>query len=680
METNKTNESQPRVSSEGRRRASEDRRRSHDRRRPSRETRRSGDLPRKSGTYYRPSNDLVRTVIDENQVASGSFADDEGFSEDDDHEFDREDNDNLRPSRADRRRRRKGKGRSPGTSPRVSMSRARSPFMADGSPMPASPVIAKRSSSLHLDRSDINLAALASGDFDRAAAPPLPLSSVLLSAHAQANTPVTGGTPQSTQFSLENFPSAAAGSAAGTSDRRTHEKSSSISTTAPSSILNLQNSPQSPESRVGSSKSRGLFGTFQSLRKQPLNASGTNATSSSILLDVPAGEYTVGSRTRFNSEATAPFSEASSGIDSNGFQTLRTKNKTSEVAEEKGNLAPPRASMSATRAGRSLDLYNSATRQKLAAFDNRTPQSLYAHPDDTGEPLAADPEEGATARNNLGTWSLSMEHQRRKSVDSFGTKELGEKGAHGSPHGALNEVFVSATSLDIPRETVRGPSMDLRRSMDVSKGRSLDVSRSMDIRRSTDVGRSLDMRRPSMAFSTYGRNSLAPSSFRPSGVGERPMGMSNDDTSFVMLERVTSEPIRGGPLATAPFGNPLRYHYADMPIENISDMKQAVAHIGPLLEERRKRGIAASKSKDGRFWLAFMGIAITGFLSATDMTIIVSKRRLTLHGGLITESITDNLSFSCFGYFRRPSCRLLQQISLLRVLAQRGSHQLSYSQ
>ncbi|PWN31310.1 MFS general substrate transporter [Meira miltonrushii] len=51
-------------------------------------------------------------------------------------------------------------------------------------------------------------------------------------------------------------------------------------------------------------------------------------------------------------------------------------------------------------------------------------------------------------------------------------------------------------------------------------------------------------------------------------------------------------------------------------------MREAAYQVGVFLDQHAKGVAKASRSKDRHFWLAFMGIAITGFLSATDMTII----------------------------------------------------------
>lgn len=542
-----------RHSVEGRR--SKEARRSYDGRR-SYEGRRSLDVNSSRYSYARRSGDLTRAVIDEHSAAVE--ADDEG---------DHEQGEKLNRPRSTNKKR---KGKSPTRSPRQSMNRPRSPFMPDGTALPASPFIGKRSSSLQLDRDSLNIDALMSDPASQSSAshyrflgpgpePPLPSAS-----------------------SLKTNSTAPQGSA--------HAHKSSTSTAAPS-FIEMQASPSMNSSVLKGKGSSPSLASGKMASSATINSAKTGA--SSFLLNVPQTDYYGHSRRISDGQSFFAIPEDSStyfGRKSMGDDTADT----------------PRVSMMESRpTARSLDLFNSAARSKLDAFDANNAQSLYAHPHLPAHNTRAEGAEENYASLGRGA-SMDM---RRSSIDTFTS-------ANSRMRISMDQRYAGRHNGRIATESsynLRGASMDFKRS--------LDVGRSFDLRQSRDLGRSIDMSRPSMT--NFGRTSVA-LSHRPSGLGDRPVGMSADDTSFVMLERITSEPIRGGPFVTAPFGAPLRYHYAEMPIENIADMKAAVAQIGSLLEERRQRGVAASKAKDGRFWLAFMGIAVTGFLSATDMTIIVS--------------------------------------------------------
>lgn len=236
----------------------------------------------------------------------------------------------------------------------------------------------------------------------------------------------------------------------------------------------------------------------------------------------------------------------------------------------------------------------------------RTVPSLYASlQDERSNPMdnAVSPKSKSRAASGNG---LSIE-LRRNSADTFvsANEESGQEGTNfADGQSRFRQSKAIDSTFDVGRWTVRERNSTTSLSSPFTPARrSLHAA-------GTAAPRS---RRTSMAVSR-----------------DASLAYARDEQDPDALFRVGSEPVRGGTTLTAPFSDPrLRYDVDDqgfVQLESISGMRDAVQQIGAVLERRRKSGVKAARSKDRDFWIAFAAIAINGFLSATDMTIIVRTR------------------------------------------------------
>lgn len=222
---------------------------------------------------------------------------------------------------------------------------------------------------------------------------------------------------------------------------------------------------------------------------------------------------------------------------------------------------------------RSIDVYNEIARNRMASLttEQAGPPSLYA------VNRSGDQTNRKSSLSARPSFSIEPRRRSEESFVSARDEEIENQLSQAFP--ISREVREDGTSFDIGRWTIRSNANDTQ----FSRG-SINMSRS---------------RLPSQPL--------------------------NEEENDEILYRINSEPLRGGRIVTAPFGNVLKRQQEANIEENekdINDMKEAVYQVGIFLDQHAKGVAKASKSKDRYFWLAFMGIALTGFLSATDMTII----------------------------------------------------------